>query len=365
MTLEKERNVVFRSISHKIPKFDPAELGFYRSINWLYCHYYEASKINIAFLIDRFPAYDLDKPEYLLTESSVITLGGSRKIEDLEDLTNHEKSLLEQAGIERIEDFLLIKRNDLLKTRYLGKKYLDKILVKICSDNGNHKSFYSYQDRIEGEAVDHYKRVGRLRTYLYHNLDPTKPRDLHVLKTCEEWIRRQCGTAEPDNDHQWHTCLIAILRESTLFLQKLLKALRGIERDEWIEDLLDKWNLLRKSYYPPHKFDELVGIVAQDMGREYIDPQRVRKRYYDEWIREITLISGDFDFEIEARKLIEHTLLFETTPVLPITGLDIMKEFNIPPGPSVGEHLERARKIFLSNPCPGNELLGKLRDSQS
>jgi hypothetical protein len=78
-------------------------------------------------------------------------------------------------------------------------------------------------------------------------------------------------------------------------------------------------------------------------------------------VKQLELLQGNYDFEVEAQRLIEHTLLYEMIPVLPITGHDIMKEFNVVPGPIVGQLLEKARNLYNTEPCSRDELLEKLR----
>jgi len=70
---------------------------------------------------------------------------------------------------------------------------------------------------------------------------------------------------------------------------------------------------------------------------------------------------GNYNFKVEARKLIEHALLDTMTLVLPITGRDIMGKLDIPPGPQVGNLLEKARIIYNNEHCSRDELLEKLR----
>ena len=84
------------------------------------------------------------------------------------------------------------------------------------------------------------------------------------------------------------------------------------------------------------------------MGRDHIEPPRLRRRYHEKWVEELSLLKPDYDFETEARRLIEHALLFGLTPVLPIDGRDIMEEFQIQPGPQVGQILVQARAIYES-----------------
>ena len=57
----------------------------------------------------------------------------------------------------------------------------------------------------------------------------------------------------------------------------------------------------------------------------------------------------------------EHALISETTPILPITGDDIMEEFAIPPGREVGEFLNLARIMYDASPCRKADLLDRLR----
>ena len=64
-------------------------------------------------------------------------------------------------------------------------------------------------------------------------------------------------------------------------------------------------------------------------------------------------MEGNYDFDTEARKLIESTLLALTDEVVvPITGHDIMERFGIPHGREVGYALKRAQSIYLHSLAP-------------
>jgi len=102
--------------------------------------------------------------------------------------------------------------------------------------------------------------------------------------------------------------------------------------------------------------------VAKDMGRENIDAIRLRNRFYYKWREELRLLHGTYDFKVEARKLIEHVLLIETTPVLPLTGRDIMNEFNVPRGKLVGELLKKANTYYGEGVHIRDDLIQKLRE---
>lgn len=221
------------------------------------------------------------------------------------------------------------------------------------------------RDQLTGYRIEqnenHVQVVHQLRTYLQHNLDPTKEQNRAIQYACECWFQKQCQVPVPSTEPQWRLCLQRLLQDALAFLTALQDCIRRIEQDEGREDILRQWVFRRQRYHLPHEFDRLISIAATDMGRENIDAPRFRKRYYDRWMRELTIQQGSYDFEVEGRKLIEHALLVETTPVLPITGKDIIDTFAISPGPQVGELLRVARTLYMDEPCSRDALLTRLR----
>jgi hypothetical protein len=265
---------VFGTITLRMPKFNPAELGFLRTVSWLYVLYYEAGKVNIEFISERFSAYKLDP---------------------------------------------------------------------------------------NNELNRHIVTIQRLRTYSQHNLNPNKLQSRNIQEYCEQWLKNNCGTPVPEDDDHWETCLTCILNEAFNFLSAIRDCIRSIEQDESLEQIIYEWDIARKRYHPPHEFDELIKEIAADMGRENLDATRLRKRFYDAWVKELGVLQGNYNFKVEARKLIEHALLDKMTPMLPITGRDILRKLDIPPGPQVGNLLEQARIIYNNEHCSRDELLEKLR----
>lgn len=215
----------------------------------------------------------------------------------------------------------------------------------------------------DGKLRKHCDAVKKLRTYLQHNLDPRKPHDKGIQETSECWLKEQCGTPIPGGELQWKKALNGLLEEAGRFLDSLLEAIRKIEGDESKEEICREWVFKVSRYHPPESFDELIFRVAADMGRDQIEPVRLRRRYHEKWVEELSLLKPGYDFETEARRLIEHALLFGSTPVLPIDGRDIIEEFQIQPGPQVAQILGQARAIYESAPCSREVLLQKLRES--
>jgi hypothetical protein len=267
---------VFAPVSLEMPRFEPPELGFLRSVSWLFVLYYESGKVGVGFLVDRLDSYGLD---------------------------------------------------------------------------------------TDGRMSRHPSVVQHLRTSLQHNLDLSKPRDSGIQAASQAWLKRQCGTAVPGSEDQWASALFGLLQEALEFMGALSAVLRKIEQDESRDAICRDWQFRIRRYHPPHEFDELIARTAVDMGRDHVDAPRLRMRFYDKWTQELSLLDGEYNFNVEARRLVEGVLLTDVTPVLPITGADIMEVFGISPGPRVGELLDWARKIYESEPCTRDVLLERLRST--
>ena len=194
---------------------------------------------------------------------------------------------------------------------------------------------------VSGEEASDWMRahmslVRNLRTLMQHNLNPELEHDKSVHDACQLWLERQCGTPVPDSEQHWDSCLLRFLEECLRFLDGLKKTVRGVEVDEMKEQRLDEWNYALSRRRQPQEFDELISRVANDMGRNDIDAVRLRKRHYDRWTAELRLLTADHDWRTEARRLVEHVLLSETTPVLSITGNDIIEGVSVAAGPRIG-----------------------------
>ncbi len=272
--LTKPSTGMFSGIALPMPVLNPPELGFLRTVSWLYVLYFEVGKVNVEFLTEKLTAFG---------------------------------------------------------------------------------------DDPGGEVSTHRSTIQRMRTYLQHNLTPNEPQNKRIRDDCEKWLAVKCGTPVPKEDGQWRTCLVGLLGDALAFLRCLVQCIRTIEQHEAKEQIIREWETRRNRYHAPHEFDELVSAVASDMGRETLDSVALRKRFYVRWTKELELMKGDYDFQIEARKLIEHVLLVETTPVLPLTGIDLMREFNIPPGPEIGRLLQEARALNDTESRSKAELIGLLR----
>lgn len=213
-----------------------------------------------------------------------------------------------------------------------------------------------------GRIREHRPRVGRLRTYLQHNLSPASSTDQATRTTCEAWFGENCGTPVPSSEEEWSAGLNALLAEARTFLTTLLECLRAVERDEGRDGILDGWLFRISRYHPPEAFDEVIAEAATDLGRTHLDVVRFRKRFYDQWMDRLSYLTGGYDFRNEARRLVETALLVDAAAGMPITGTDVINELGIAPGPEVGAALTLARQVFDAQPTDRETLLARLQE---
>ena len=224
-------------------------------------------------------------------------------------------------------------------------------------------STYGLEHRSEYQR--HYEEVQRLRTYLQHNLNLDSQHDLETQRLCEYWFSETCGSVMPGNSCEWDKCVTRILIDSGDFLLAVLECVRAVERDESSGTIVAQWSSRLSRYHPVHEFEKLVAIVINDMGQASLDARRISARHYEKWNKDLRFRSENYVFEEEARKLIEQTLLSEDELPLPISGQDVMRSLNIPPGPEIGRLLAKAKALYVTSPCNKEQLLSRLSDSDS
>ena len=213
----------------------------------------------------------------------------------------------------------------------------------------------------DGDLSRHYDVVGRLRTFLQHNLNLDSVKNIRTRRTSEEWFSSSCGSVIPGSDKEWNQCLVHLLSASQTFLTATIDCVRAVERDGASAMIIEQWSTRLLRDHPKHEFESLVSMVIHDIGQDNLDPERLTERYYDSWISNLRFRSEDYSFEDEGRRLIEHTILNEAQFPLPISGSDVMNGLGIPPGPEVGALLRKARTLYAAAPCGRDELISRLK----
>ena len=216
-----------------------------------------------------------------------------------------------------------------------------------------------------GHGDEHLNVVNALRTWTQHNIDFLSAHDARLTEVTTAWFEKGCGTRLPRTDSHWALLLQTLLVEAQAFLDRLLDLVTSIERDDDCAVICEQWEARLKRDWPAHRFHELISVVAADIGRAALDPVAFHNRHGGSYRDALRLLSEDCDIDVEARKLVERTLLAESDDVLPITGLEVMASFGIPPGPDVGRLLEVGRRLYREQPCTADVLLQRMADTRT
>lgn len=219
---------------------------------------------------------------------------------------------------------------------------------------------YSLVDR--DEADKHVENVRCLRTELHHNLGFADS-DLAARTAAESWRRQACGTALPQTSSQWIDCYDRIVDDAHAFLNGVDTVVRRIESDgDGARQNIDEWLRRLNRNWAGAAFDPLIDDAKYRLARESLNTVTFRNKHVDKWRKYLELLEDGFDFEFEATRLIERTLLDEDSVVLPITGLDVIGALRVKPGPEIGVLLEEARRHFEVHRCTKDELLSHLKN---
>jgi hypothetical protein len=219
---------------------------------------------------------------------------------------------------------------------------------------------YSLVDR---EAADkHVEAVRCLRTELHHNLGFADS-DLAARTAAEGWRRQACGTALPQTLEQWRACYDRIVNDAHAFLDGVDTVVRRIESDgDGARQNIDEWLRRLNRNWTGSAFDRLIDDAKYRLAREALHTVSFRNKHVDKWRKHLELMEDGFNFEFEATRLIEKTLLDEDSVLLPITGRDVIEAIEVKPGPEVAILLEEARRHFEVHRCAKADLLAHLRN---
>lgn len=218
---------------------------------------------------------------------------------------------------------------------------------------------YAVVDR--GEADKHVEAVRCLRTELHHNLGFADS-DLAAREAAERWRRRACGTALPETPEQWRACYDGIISDAHAFLGSMDRVVRRIESDgDGARRHIEEWRRRLDRNWSGAAFDRLIDDAKYRLSQQALNTVAFRNRYVDKWRKHLEVLEDGFDFEFEATRLIEKTLLDDNGVVLPITGRDVIGVLGVEPGREIGILLEEARRYFEVHRCSKSDLLAHLQ----
>lgn len=220
------------------------------------------------------------------------------------------------------------------------------------------EKFSLYRIDQENKYEKHLESIRYLRAYLQHGNISKNQKYSKNLVMSKAWFNNNCGEYYPSSRALWEKCLQTIFSEANCFLDSLLLCLQSIENDPFCKSIIEELNSNCLKVHSEEEFEDLVSLVACDIGMSKINPQKFVKKNYNSWCQELSNLANDADFSLEARKRIERDLL--RRPILPITSSEIISHFELTPGPEVEEIMQIAFSMFQKKPCSKDVLLDKL-----
>lgn len=170
--------------------------------------------------------------------------------------------------------------------------------------------------------------VGRLRTFVAHNLDVTSRNDLKTRSFAHSWFRSACGVGSPMDTEQFARCSNYLGEKIELTLRGAIEACDALDDPKDGPCLIDDLRGRISLNWEAHRFDPIVSEIASALGNPGLDLLELRRRNLESWRR--TLAIADEERREDALRLkIESTIASEIADTLPVTIKEISKALAI------------------------------------
>jgi len=204
----------------------------------------------------------------------------------------------------------------------------------------------------------YFKLIHSLRTNLQHSVKLENVRNDSLRQMTEIWFVSNVHVSSPNTSVHWKKSLGVLLSESLSFFEALDRVVKIITANTDAQLLMRSWNQYASHFHEPSDFDQIIYDVAYEIGIQ-VDIVKHRNKYFETWAKKIEVLPLGYNFELEARKMVQKTLLED--PPIPITTSEIIEELKISAGPKVGFYLKQAKILYFDNPCSKEELLERLK----
>jgi hypothetical protein len=222
------------------------------------------------------------------------------------------------------------------------------------------KKLQRYQILSEDDALRILKITHSFRTVLQHNIDIINSiSDREKMEFCNVFFYEVIQKEKPESDDDWEKCCINLLDSTISYLDAVYYCLREIQKSENLDIIKEEWREILSRNYSVYNFEVVLVSVLENFGLGGIfDTNKLCKREFDKWKKELGVLKVDFTFEIEAKRIIESFVLRKE--ILPVTSGDLL-EIGFRKGSDLLMAMEKARKIFYERPCSKEDLLKKLK----
>jgi len=213
----------------------------------------------------------------------------------------------------------------------------------------------------EGHGLLYLDELQALRTHASHNLDPSSGSDKKTEFTCLQWYRRVSISTPPMCDDAWNQCALALIAGADGLLQKCCEFLCRLKSMSDNNFLIEEIRRAAEGQITPYAFDSIVSSVAADLGRSGTNLDKFRASHQKAWIESLGMLREGYDFQHEARRLVEESFLANPEKS-PVSGFEIITQLRVPQGERVGKLLKVAQQFFDSGIRDKTQILERLRE---
>lgn len=201
--------------------------------------------------------------------------------------------------------------------------------------------------------------VGKMRTFVAHNLDIKSPSDLKTRSFAHNWFRIACGVGTPIAAAHFAKCCDYLAIKLDGVLTGAIEACDELDDPDAGPSLVTDLRNRIELQWEGHRFDPIVAEAAAVLGNPGLDLLAIRGRHLDSWRK--TLMTADEDQRKIALKLkIEATLIAEFADTLPSTILEISERLAIAGPTMVGAALVLLRDVRRFAPLTVVEILAQI-----
>lgn len=170
--------------------------------------------------------------------------------------------------------------------------------------------------------------VGRLRTWIGHNLSLTREYDLETLKTAQSWFIATCGTGTPSRPEHWRACFGRLCADVALLLAGALAACDALDSKEDGARLVEELKKRAERNWDAFRFDCYVERACASIGYIGLDVVAFRQRYLDQWRKVVSTAEDDaIDRLLEMR--VQASLLEFMGNALPADAIGVLRGLDL------------------------------------
>ncbi len=143
---------------------------------------------------------------------------------------------------------------------------------------------------FEESIREHKILIGHLRKFFAHHLSQDKEGNGHSVDHCTEWFIEQCGEKEPGTDGSWEKLLVVLLSDCNMYFGRMLHIIETFAGDDDVFPILaGEWNRYYRNQYHYSDFVPICMEVVREFHlHEEFDCVRFCREGLSGWRRHLS-----------------------------------------------------------------------------